>query len=79
MSKPSAETGDVQDHNPGDGKGSRPHELLTLLIEADLYAQVLADIRQRIADGEARPVLARHMQALGLDDVLLALALAREG
>jgi hypothetical protein len=70
----------------GSGDGIRTFERSTLAITGPAEtlapfnagrARVLADIRQRIADGEARPVLARHMQALGLDDVLLALA--REG
>jgi len=47
---------------------------LDLSIDADPLARVIADIRRRTAGGEARPVLARHMTALGLDGVLLALA-----
>lgn len=50
----------------------RPACVAEIAVRAD--SAVLADIRQRIADGERSPVLARHMAALGLDDVLLALA-----
>jgi len=69
-----ANIGSPQDHDPGDGAGSRPHESVALLIQSDACARVVADIRQRLENGEARPVLARHMTALGLDGVLLALA-----
>jgi len=67
----------------GSDDGIRTFERSTLAITgpADALAgfsanraRVIADIRQRIADGEARPVLARHMTALGFDGVLLALA-----
>jgi len=67
----------------GSNDGIHPFDRTTLTITGpsatlapfgDNRAAVLADIRQRIADGEARPVLARHMTALGFDGVLLALA-----
>lgn len=48
--------------------------VVELRDDAAVVDRVLDDIRQRIADGERSPVLARHMTALGLDDVLLALA-----
>ena len=47
---------------------------LTLDVDRRPLDLVLADVRQRIADGERSPVLARHVRALGLDDVLIALA-----
>ena len=34
----------------------------------------LEEVRQRIADGEATPVLASHLQALGLDSIIQQLA-----
>jgi len=67
----------------GSNDGIHPFDRTTLTITGpsaalapfgDNRAAVLADIRQRIADGERSPVLARHVRALGLDDVLLALA-----
>ena len=47
-------------------------------LDYDTLAAVLADVRQRIADGELSPVLAQHLTALGLDDVVLALAMSAE-
>ena len=35
---------------------------------------VLEEVRQRIADGEATPVLASHLEALGLDSIIQQLA-----
>ena len=51
-----------------------PERVVEIRGAETALGEVLADIRQRIADGERSPVLARHMTALGLDDVLLALA-----
>ncbi len=42
--------------------------------DAAAWAAVRAEIAERLAAGDRSPVLARHMTALGLDDVLLALA-----
>ncbi len=42
--------------------------------DAAAWAAVRAEIVERVAAEERSPVLARHMTALGLDDVLLALA-----
>ncbi len=42
--------------------------------DAAAWAAVRAEIVERLAAGERSPVLARHMTALGIDDVLLALA-----
>lgn len=47
---------------------------ITLRCGDKVCSAALADIRQRVADGERSPVLARHVRALGLDDVLIALA-----
>ena len=35
---------------------------------------VLEEVRQRIADGETTPVLASHLEALGLDSIIQQLA-----
>lgn len=40
----------------------------------DAYQQVLVDIQARIADGQATPVLASHLDALGLRDAVEAWA-----
>ena len=45
-------------------------------LDAAAWAVVRAEIAERAAAAERSPVLARHMTALGLDDVLLALAQA---
>ncbi len=42
--------------------------------DAAAWAVVRAEIVERLAAEERSPVLARHMTALGLDEVLLALA-----
>jgi len=40
----------------------------------EAYQQVLVDIQTRIADGQATPVLASHLDALGLRDAVEAWA-----
>jgi len=60
-----------------EGTGSPiPVARITHTTASDTLDRVLADIRQRIADGERSPVLARHMTAVELDELLLALARA---
>ena len=52
------------------------HCQLVVQVPEDACTRALADIRQRIAAGERSPVLARHITAVGLDDILLDLARA---
>lgn len=44
----------------------------------DLDADVLVDIQARIANGEATPVLASHLDALGIRDAVEAWARSSE-
>lgn len=45
-----------------------------LPVPTELADAVLADIRGRVAAGESTPVLASHLDAIGLRDAVLALA-----
>ncbi len=55
-------------------EGSMPVEFVTIAIPLADYENTLAAVRQRIADGESTPVLCSHLDALGLRDVVEALA-----
>lgn len=57
--------------NPAD---SQAVEFVTIAIPLADYLATLDAVRQRIADGEGTPVLASHLDALGLRDVVEDLA-----
>jgi len=50
--------------------------VVVLDVTADALETVLADVRGRESAGESTPVTARHLDALGLRDAVLALALS---
>lgn len=53
---------------------SQPVRFVTIAIPLADYADTLAAVAQRIADGEGTPVLASHLDALGLRGVVETLA-----
>lgn len=57
--------------NPADAQSV---EFVTIAIPLGDYLATLDAVRQRIADGEGTPVLASHLDALGLRDVVEDLA-----
>jgi len=51
-----------------------PVQHISIAIPRDDYTDTLAAVAQRIADGEGTPVLASHLDALGLRGVVETLA-----
>ena len=51
-----------------------PVQFVTIAIPLADYTDTLAAVAQRIADGEGTPVLASHLDALGLRGVVETLA-----
>jgi len=55
------------------GKSTEMRAVDLGFVATELHT-VLEEVRQRIADGEATPVLASHLEALGLDSIIQQLA-----
>ena len=53
---------------------SQPVQFVTIAIPLADYTDTLAAVAQRIAGGESTPVLASHLDALGLRGVVETLA-----
>lgn len=66
-------SGELATAIPGDSGGG-PVEIVQIAIPANDYNDTLAAVRQRIADGEGTPVLASHLDALGLRGLVEDLA-----
>ena len=57
-----------------DPRNTEVVQFVTIAIPLSDYTATLDAVRQRIADGEGTPVLAAHLDALGLRDVVEDLA-----
>ena len=57
-----------------DPEDSEPVQFVTIAIPREDYNDTLAAVAQRVADGEGTPVLASHLDALGLRGVIEDLA-----
>ena len=64
----------VQQCDPMDPIRSTEMRDINIGFVASELNTVLEEVRQRIADGEATPVLASHLETLGLDSIIQQLA-----